>query len=84
MGIVNVHKYADTIKNWSVYIGLNRILIHLIRVHLSSVWGQLKPHLRGIVRGIEPLRMTGSHVSHVSYPEVCHAHAQPEVAQYPP
>ena len=33
---------------------------------------------------VGPLRMTGSDVSHVSCPEVCSAHAQPEVAQYPP
>jgi hypothetical protein len=57
MGIVNVHKYADTIKNWLVYIGLNRILIHLIRVHLSSVWGQLKPHLWEIVRGTTDFKL---------------------------
>ena len=28
--------------------------------------------------------VTGSDISHVSCPEVCYVHAQPEVAQYPP
>jgi hypothetical protein len=28
--------------------------------------------------------MTGSDINHVPCPEVCSAHAQPEVAQYPP
>jgi hypothetical protein len=28
--------------------------------------------------------VTGSNVSHVPCPEVCSAHAQPEVTQYPP
>ena len=46
---------------------------------ISSIWRQLKSHLRWI----GPLRMTGSDVSHVPYPEVCSAHAQPKVAQYP-
>ena len=63
----------------------------------SSIWVQLKPHLRWIVRWIGPLRMTeidmtGSDVSHVTgsdisqvpSPEVYSAHAQPEVASYPP
>ena len=55
----------------------------------SSIWVQLKPHLRWIVRWIGPLRMTeidmtGSDVSHVPSPEVYSAHAQPEVASYPP
>jgi hypothetical protein len=63
-------------------------------VRVSSIWVQLKSHLRGI----GPLRMTesdashmtGSDVSHVTgsdvshCPEVCSAHAQPEVAPYPP
>ena len=51
----------------------------------SSIWVQLKSHLRRI----EPLRMTGSDmtgndVSHVPCPEVCSAHAQPEIASHPP
>jgi hypothetical protein len=39
---------------------------------------------------IEPLRMTGSDISHMTgsdvshCPEVCSAHAQPEVVPYPP
>ena len=49
----------------------------------SSIWVQLSQYLRGI----GPLRMaesdvTGSDVSHC--PEVCSAHAQPEVVPYPP
>ena len=62
-----------------------------------SIWTQLKSYLRWIVRWIGPLRMTGnnvtgsdvnhvtgSDVSHMPCPELCYAHAQPEVAQYPP
>jgi hypothetical protein len=53
------------------------------QMHESSIWAQLKSYLRGI----GPLRMTrsdvshdtGSDVSHVPCPEVCSAHAQPEV-----
>ena len=62
----------------------------------SSMWVQLRSYLQRIVRRIGPLRMigsdvsgsvvshmTGSDASHVFCPEVCSAHAQPEVAQYP-
>jgi hypothetical protein len=60
--------------------------------YASSIWGQLSYYLWWIVRWIGPLRMTGSDVSyvtgsdisHVQCPEVCSAHAQPEIAPYPP
>ena len=36
------------------------------------------------VTGIDVSPVTGSDISHVSCSEVCSAHAQPEVVQYPP
>jgi hypothetical protein len=36
------------------------------------------------VSGSDVSHVTGSDVSHVPCPEVCYAHAQPEVAPYPP
>ena len=35
------------------------------------------------VTGSDVSHVTGSDVSHVPCPEVCSAHVQPEVAQYP-
>ena len=36
------------------------------------------------VTGSDVSHVTGSGISHVPCPEVCYAHAQPEVAKYPP
>ena len=36
------------------------------------------------VTGRDVSHVTWSDISHVPCPEVCSAHAQPEVAQYPP
>ena len=36
------------------------------------------------ITGIDVSRVTGSDVSHVPCPEVCSAHAQPEIVLYPP
>jgi hypothetical protein len=41
------------------------------------LWGATGSHVTGS-------DATGSDVIHMPCPEVCYAHAQPEVAQYPP
>ena len=48
----------------------------------SSIWVHLSYHLRGIVRGIGPLRMTESDVSHVTGSNVNHVTGSDPVRKY--
>ena len=52
---------------------------------LSVVYGYGQSHISGgAMRWSNGSDVTGSDVSHVTCTEVCFAHAQPEVAPYPP
>ena len=49
-------------------------------IFAGEQWGATGSH----VTGNDVSHVTGSDVIHVSCPEVCSAHAQPEVVSYPP
>ena len=64
-----------------------------IFLHPSSIWVRTNYHLSGCYRKSRDRKWhdrkwrqshDGSDVSHVPCPEVCYAHAQPEVVQYLP
>ena len=55
------------------------------RICGGAMRGATESHVSGSdVTGSDVSHVTGRDVSHVPCPEVCYAHALPEVAQYPP